>query len=71
MDKMKITILDDGTLKIETDQISPANHMTAEALLRNTAMACGGEQTRVHKHGVVGSMLHAAQHALGMNHHHH
>ena len=34
MDTMKITILDDGTVKVETNTISQANHMTAEAFMR-------------------------------------
>lgn len=50
---MNITILEDGTIKVETDQISQANHMTAEALMRNMAQACGGSQDRKRKHGVV------------------
>jgi hypothetical protein len=52
MDTMKITILDDGKIKVETDAISQANHMTAEAFMRNMAQACGGKQERKQKHGV-------------------
>lgn len=70
MDTMKITILDDGSLKIETDQISPANHMTAEAFMRNVNQACGDKQERKHKHGVIGAALHSIQHTLGMGHGH-
>jgi hypothetical protein len=51
-DKMTITILDDGTIKIETDRISQANHMTAEAFMRFVAQAAGGRQDRKAKHGV-------------------
>lgn len=71
MDTMNITILPDGSLKIETDKISQANHMTAEAFLRNVNNACGGTQDRKHKKGIIGAAIHAAQHALGTNHHHH
>jgi len=70
MDKMNITILADGTVKIETDKISPMNHMTAEAFMRFMASACGGEQHRKHKHGILGAAGHALQHKLGMGHTH-
>ena len=70
MDSMKITILDDGTIKAETDKISQANHMTAEAFMRNISSACGGRQERKHKQGFVGSIKHTMQHALGHGHHH-
>lgn len=64
MDIMKITILYDGTIKIETDKISQANHMTAEAFMRNIASACGGSQDRKQKHGVLGAG-HTHSHTLG------
>lgn len=70
MDSMNITILDDGSIKVETDKISQANHMTAEAFMRHIATACGGEQTRRHKHGVIGAAGHALRHKLGFNHSH-
>jgi hypothetical protein len=68
MDQMQITVLEDGSLRIETDRISPANHMTAEAFMRNVQTACGGKQERTHKRGIIGVVVHAAQHAFG--HHH-
>ena len=68
-DEMKITILEDGTIKCETDKVSQANHSTAEALLRNLQSASGGgTQTRKHKAGVVGAIVHAWQHATGKSH---
>lgn len=68
-DEMKITILEDGTIKCETDKISPANHATAEALLRNLQSASGGgSQTRRHKAGVLGAVAHAFAHAIGKKH---
>jgi hypothetical protein len=70
MDTLHIQILADGSLKIETDKISQANHMTAEAFLRNVASACGGKQQRRHKHGVLGAASHAVAHALGRGHSH-
>jgi len=70
MDSMQITILDDGSIKIETDAISAANHMTAEAFLRNVAQASGDKQTRKHKHGVIGAALHSVKHVIGAAHKH-
>jgi hypothetical protein len=70
MDSMQITILEDGTIKVETDKISQANHMTAEAFLRNVATAAGGKQERLHKSGVLGAIAHTLQHKLGMGHQH-
>lgn len=70
MDQMQITVLQDGSLKIETDRISQANHMTAEAFLRNVAMVCGGKQERKHKQGVLGAAVHALHHAFGHGHKH-
>jgi hypothetical protein len=70
MDEMKITILDDGTIRVETDSISQANHMTAEAFLRNVATAAGGTQERKHKQGVIGAAIHSIQHLLGNRHSH-
>lgn len=68
MDSMNITILEDGTIKVETDKISQANHMTAEAFLRNMALACGGKQERKHRQGVIGAACHAVQHLMGHSH---
>lgn len=67
---MNIEILDDGTIKVETDKISQANHMTAEAFMRNMASVAGGSQTRKHKHGIIGAARHALQHKQGHNHSH-
>ena len=70
MDSMQITILPDGSLKIETDKISQANHCTAEAFLRNIAKAGGATQKQKHKHGMIGAVIHSAQHAIGRAHNH-
>ena len=69
-DQMNIEILADGTIKVTTDRISPANHSTAEAFMRSLPQVCGGEQTRKHKHGVLGAGIHALQHAMGKAHGH-
>lgn len=68
MDVMKIEILADGTIKAETDRISPVNHQTAEAFMRNLARAGGAPQKRSHKRGLLGTAKHAIQHALGHKH---
>lgn len=69
MDRFDITILEDGTIKLETGRVSAANHMTAEAALRFLAQACpGGSQTRTrlaHAHGG-----HAHEHEHEHEHHH-
>jgi len=70
MDAMNVTILQDGTIKIETDRISQANHMTAEAFMRNMAHAGGAKQERKHKQGVIGAARHVLQHKFGMGHSH-
>lgn len=43
MDKITITILEDGTIKTETDQVSNANHQNAEGFLRDIAKLAGGK----------------------------
>ena len=70
MDQMKIEILPDGTIKADTGTISQANHSTAEAFMRNLAVAGGTPQERRHKHGIVGAALHAIQHVMGKPHEH-
>lgn len=51
-DKMEIEVLDDGTLKISTDQISTANHTNAEGLQRELIKVSGGEVDRQKKAGM-------------------
>lgn len=46
LDTIKIEVLKDGTIKVTTDPISPANHMNAEALLTNIARLAGGDTQR-------------------------
>jgi hypothetical protein len=70
MDSMNITVLDDGTLKVETGPVSPLNHMSAEAFLRNIAQAAGGTQERRHQHGVLGATAHTLKHPFEIGHSH-
>lgn len=48
-DRMEIEILDDGSIKVSTDQISGPNHMNAEALQRFLAESMGGKVEKVRK----------------------
>jgi hypothetical protein len=41
-DKLVITILEDGTVKVETDKIGSANHLSADAFLKLLATLTGG-----------------------------
>jgi hypothetical protein len=59
-DDILITVLDDGSVKIETPKVSSANHTSAEAFLRELERMLGGQSVRVrkgnthshtHKHG--------------------
>ncbi len=59
-DKMMITILDDGTIKIETDGISGANHMNAENFLRDIGQLAGGVVERKQKKGFVHTHSHGS-----------
>lgn len=48
-DKLKVTILADGALKIETDKISDANHMSADRFMAFLADELGVVPERVRK----------------------
>ncbi|MFH0901557.1 MAG: hypothetical protein V2A73_13095 [Pseudomonadota bacterium] len=55
-DSIKWKILEDGTVSIETDQISGENHLSADELLESLADMLGGpmkieeRKGHVHKH---------------------
>lgn len=59
-DEMRITVLDDGTIKIDTDKISAPNHVNAEGFIRAIFTMAGGKSKRTLK---VGASLHGALHA--------
>ena len=42
VDKMTLTVLDDGSAKVEVDGISGANHTTADGLLKMFTRLMGG-----------------------------
>ena len=48
-DKMKITILEDGEIKIETEGISGANHCSADELLKMIEKLAGDERQTIKK----------------------
>ena len=41
MDELKITILPDGRLKVETDKVSETNHVAADSLMKFLASKFG------------------------------
>ncbi len=61
-DKLHITVLPDGTIKVDTDKVSMPNHMNAEQFLRNMFSLAGGTIKRSLKHGL--------QHMHGHDHSH-
>ena len=48
-DKMSITILPDGTIKIETNKISGPNHLSAEKFVKAVNELAGGDTTATRK----------------------
>ena len=66
MDKVKIEILNDGTIKTSTDRISAPNHSNAEGFLSNMAKLTGGKVDRQRK----GSGHHTHTHEHGETHQH-
>lgn len=61
---IKIEILEDGTLKIETDKVGETVHKNAEDMLAFLAQELGGDVKAWNKHG-------HAHHGHGQGHHHH
>ena len=48
-DEIKIDILPDGTIKIETDKVSGPNHTNAEGFIREIFRLAGGRGKRTLK----------------------
>lgn len=65
-DTMRIVILEDGTIKTETDTISAANHQSAEAFLKDVTILTGAPPLRKRKAGAHshshGNVTHVHQH---------
>lgn len=55
-DTLRLVILEDGTIRTETDRVSAPNHQSAEAFLATVTKLTGGDATRQRK---------------GHHHHHH
>lgn len=68
-DTMRITILEDGTIRTETDKISAAAHQSAEGFLKGITSLTGGEASRKAKHGH--QHTHHGQHAHAGHGHDH
>lgn len=63
-DRIQVEILEDGTIKTETDSVSAANHLTAENFLAAMFSMAGGKSELRFKRGVP------VQEAGHHNHHH-
>lgn len=67
-DIIEIEIIEaDGSLKATTDKISQANHMNADAFLREMGRAMGGATTRAHRKDAHGH-THAHEHEHDHSH---
>jgi hypothetical protein len=64
-DTMKITITEDGLIKIDTDRISLPNHRNCEQFVQEMARLAGGSTKRTHKHG---GKMHSHTHNEEHNH---
>jgi hypothetical protein len=75
-DKIKVTVLEDGTIKCDTDKISMPNHSNAEGFLRQMFSLAGGVIKRVMKGGAAAHHHHTHEghehsHDHGHEHHQH
>ncbi len=62
-DVVKITILEDGTIKTQTGDVGQANHQNATQFLNEMARLCGGESKQApvpHTHAHSHAHDHAA-----------
>ena len=58
-DIIRVSITEEGIVKLDTDRISAVNHVTAERLVGEIAKLAGGTTTKRHKHG---GKLHSHHH---------
>ena len=63
-DKMTVEILADGTMKVTTDAVSMANHLSAEKFLKFASDLLGGKVKNERRKGLKA-------HSHGHHHHHH
>lgn len=71
MDTIKITVLEDGTIKTETDRVSMPNHANAEGFLALIGRLAGGLIERRAKHGAHFHGHHEHTHEHGGHSHTH
>ena len=65
MDKIRISILAGGVIKVETDRVSGPNHMNAAELLKWMEAAAGGVTESVRKkEGMLDDHEHGHEHDL-------
>jgi hypothetical protein len=57
-DKIQVTILPDGTIKMETNKISGPNHLSAEKFVKAVNELAGGETTATRKVGAMHQHVH-------------
>ena len=64
-DTINIEILADGTIKSETDKVSNANHISADAFMKYVSELAGGKTTRTrrpHSHTHIQDHEHDHEH---------
>lgn len=66
-DVFTVEILEDGTIKVETDSVSAANHLTAENFLAAMFELAGGKSEIQYKRPLA---VHEHHHHHDGNHHH-
>lgn len=67
MDRIKIEVLADGTIKSTTDAVSPENHQNAETFMKTLGQLTGGE---MHREGRGDVAEHHHHHEHGVTHSH-
>lgn len=61
--ELLVTVLDDGSVKIETDKVAPADHVRAERFLAEVQRLLGGQTTKT-------KLAHTHSHDHNHDHHH-
>ncbi len=64
-DDLEFEILEDGTIKVSTDKISEANHVSADKLLRLVAQLAGGEVKKTKRRHGHSHNHHGHHHKVG------
>ena len=67
-DIIEFEILEDGTISIKTDAISPANHVSADELLEQVFELAGGEVKKTERSRLT---MTVHSHLYEYHHHHH